>query len=115
MAPQAKLAQRRSQLSHLDEILLYFQVADDEVLPLRGVLAHEEREQLVAVVEMIERDRFEPDVLADEILELARGDLAQSLEARDLMARPELHHRGLFLSLGITVDRLLLVPHAEER
>lgn len=39
-------------------------------------------------------DRVEPDVLADKVLELPDRDLAQSLEARDLVARAEQFNRS---------------------
>src|SRR5947199_52505 len=90
-------------------------MADDEVLALRRVLAHEEAEELVAVVEMGQRNRLQADVVADEILEFPGGDFAQALEPRDFVAGPELGHGALLFLLGIAVDRFLLVAHAEER
>ena len=43
----------------LDQILLHAQVLDDELLPLLRVLSHEEREQFVGAVEVVEVDRVE--------------------------------------------------------
>src|SRR5690349_21574539 len=38
---------------HLHEIFFDLQVVDNEVLPLRRILAHEERQQFIAAVEVI--------------------------------------------------------------
>ena len=84
----------------LHEILLRAEVLDDEVLPLRRVLAHEEGEEFVGAVEVVEVDRGEADVLADEVLELAGGDFAEALEARDLVAGTEAGHGGCTLARG---------------
>jgi len=82
-----KLGKRRG--SHLHEILLHAEILDDELLPLGRVLSHEEGQEFVGAVEVMEVDRGEPDVLADEVLELAGGDFAQALEAGDLVIRSE--------------------------
>src|ERR1051326_1360643 len=85
--------------SRFHEVFFHLQVIDDEVLPLGGVLAHEEAQQVLAVVEMRERHGFEPDVFADEILELAGRDFAEAFEPRDLVARAEFSDRGLLFLL----------------
>ena len=66
-------------------------------------------------MQVVQRQRIEADVLANEILELARGDFPQPLEARDLVGRAELRHRRLLLLFRVTVNRFLLIAHAEER
>src|SRR5205814_2184889 len=101
--------------SRLDQILLHAQILDDEILPLGRVRAHEERQEFVGAVEMVEVDRVEADILPDEILELAGGDFAEALEARDLVAGAERGDGGMFLLLAIAILRDLLVAHAEER
>ena len=45
---------------------------------------------------MVEVDRVEADVLADEVLELAGGDFAEAFQARDFVARAERGDGGLF-------------------
>src|SRR5690349_12624939 len=100
--------------SGLDQVFFHPEVVDDEVLPLRRVLAHEEREEFVAAVEMVQVHRVEADVLTDEILEFAGGDFAEALEARDLVAGAALDHGGLLLLLRVAVARDLLVADAEE-
>src|SRR4051812_42331796 len=57
--------------SRLHQILLYPQVPNDELLPLAGVLPHEEAQQIVAAGEVVEVDRVESDVFPDEVLELS--------------------------------------------
>jgi len=99
----------------LHQILLNLQIPDDEVLPLGRVLTHVEREQLVGVVQMIERNRIKADVFADEIFELVRRDFAEALETRDLVGRTELRDGSLLLGLVVTVDRFLFIPHPEQR
>ena len=47
-------------------------------------------------MEVVEVDRIEADVFADEVLELAGGDFAEALEARDLVGRAALGDGGLF-------------------
>ena len=102
--------------SGFDQVLLDAQVLDDEVLPLGGVLAHEEGEEVVGAVEVVQGDRLEPDVLADEVLELAGGDFAQALEAGDLVAGARASATAACFSvLGVAVLGLLLVADAEER
>ena len=44
---------------------------------------------------MVQVDRIEPDVLADEVLELAGGDFAEAFETRDLVGGAALGD-GLF-------------------
>ena len=66
-------------------------------------------------MQVVQRQRIEADVLADEILELARGNFPQPLEARDLVGRAELRHRRLLLLFRVAVDRFLLIAHTEER
>ncbi|MDF9833777.1 hypothetical protein M2103_002010 [Ereboglobus sp. PH5-5] len=58
-------------LSHLDEVFFSAEVFDDELLAFGSVFAHEKAQKLIAVVDVLERDFFEADVLANEILELA--------------------------------------------
>src|SRR4051812_34041323 len=98
----------------LDEVFFYTEVVDDEVLALRGIFAHEEGEEFVGAVEVMELDRIEADVRADEVLEFARRDFAQTLEAGDFVAGAEVADSGLFLLLGITVLGYLFVADAEE-
>jgi len=43
----------------LDDVLLHPEVLDDEVLPLGRVLAHVEREQQVAIVDVGQRQRLQ--------------------------------------------------------
>src|SRR5664280_141865 len=105
----------RSIASDLHQVLLDPEVVDDELLALGCVLAHEEREQFVAAVQMRERYGLEPDAGADKVLELVGRNLAQSLEARDLRAVAKSRHRRLLLRFRIAVDGLLLVAHAKER
>ncbi len=64
---------------------------------------------------MVEVHRLEADVFADEVLELAGGNLAEALEARDLVAGAEFLHGRLLLALVVAVGGLLLVADAEER
>jgi hypothetical protein len=52
---------------------------------------------------------------ADEVLELVRADLAQTLEPRDLRGLAQLDDGPLPFLIAVTVDGLLLVPHPEER
>src|SRR5208283_4688649 len=101
--------------SGLHQILLDLEMVDDEFLALGGVLAHEEREQFVAAVQVGERHGIKADAGTDEILELLGRDFAQSLEARDLGGSPEPGHRRLLLPVRIAVGGLLLVAHAEQR
>ena len=72
--------------SRFRQILLHAQISDDEVLPFLSVLAHEEGKQFVGAVEVVEVHRIKTDVFADEILELAGGDLAQPLKS---LERPD--------------------------
>src|SRR3954465_3391563 len=90
------------------------QVVDDERLPLGGVLAHEELERLRDLAHRLDVDLDQADVVADELAELLRADLAQSLEAGDLGVL-QLLHRGVALGLGVAVLGGLLVAHAEQR
>ena len=76
--------------SRLHEILLHTEILDDELLPLGRVFAHEEGEQFVAAGEVMQVHGVEADVFADEVLELAGGDFAEALEARDLVGRAAL-------------------------
>jgi hypothetical protein len=59
-------------------------------------------------VEVVQVHRLQPDILADEVLELAGRDFAEALEARDLMACAEFALGRLFLLLGVAVDRRFL-------
>ena len=54
-------------------------------------------------------------VLADELLELRRGDLAETFESRDLHPRAALLDGAHALLFGVAVVGHLLVAHAEER
>lgn len=101
--------------SGFDQVFLYAQVSDDEVLSLRRVLAHEEGEQLIRAVEMVKIDRVKADVFADEILELIRGNLAEAFEARDFVAGSQFAHRCLLFLFAIAVFRHLFVSHPEKR
>ena len=72
-------------LRFLREIVnLLPQVLHDEGLPLRRVLAHVVLDHRVDVALRVEDHRLQPDVLADEALELLRGNLAQTFEPRNL-------------------------------
>src|SRR5690606_9551965 len=101
--------------SRLDQILLHAEIFDDEALAVRGVLAHVEGEQVVAAVEVLQADRLQADVVADEVFEFAGTDFAEALEAGDLGVLAELVQGGLFLGLAVAVEGLLLGAHAEER
>ena len=64
-------------------------------------------------------DRFhvhldEPDILADELPELVRRDLAQSLEPRHFGIADRLHRR-VALFFAVAVARFLLVADPEQR
>src|SRR4051812_19296844 len=87
---------------HLHQVLLHSQIADDEVLPGGGVFAHKKGEELVRAREVVQVHRIEPDVLADEVLEFAGGDFAESLEPGNLVAGAERADGGLLLVLGVT-------------
>ena len=50
---------RRPLRHRFHQILLHAQVFDDALLPLLCVLSHEEREQFVGAVEVVEVDRVE--------------------------------------------------------
>lgn len=63
---------------------------------------------------MVQVDRLEADVLADEVLELAGRDFAQALESRDLVADAQFPDGRLLLLLGVAVQRPLLVADAEQ-
>ena len=66
-------------------------------------------------MQVVQRDRIEADVFADEIFELMRRDFAETFKPRDLVRGAELRNGGLFLFLVVAIDRLLLIPHAEQR
>src|SRR5690606_34657785 len=90
------------------------EVVDDEVAALGRVLAHEELEAALDLAHRADVDRHEPDVLADELAELLRTDLAEPLEAGHLGALDR-RDRRVALVLRIAVAGLGLVADAEER
>jgi hypothetical protein len=59
-------------LSRRHQILLNLEILEDEVLPLGRVLAHVEREQLIRVMQVSEREGIEAKSFAAEILYLTR-------------------------------------------
>lgn len=63
--------------SRFDEVLFHAEIADDEVLPVGGVLPHEEREQILAVVQVRQRDGFE--VMPSPMKSLNSRDFAETL------------------------------------
>src|SRR5581483_2086987 len=93
----------------------HHQILHDEVLPLRRVLAHVEGQDAAGFGLRRVLDAAEPHVFSDELLELAWRNFAQAFEARDLGLRADLLDRGFALGVAVTVNRLLLVPHPEQR
>ena len=92
-----------------------FQVVDDKLLALWGVLAHVEGEHVFNSHTLCYDDWVETDVFTDKVLKLIGGDFAQAFEASDLGLGLALFHRGAALLVGIAVAGHLLVAHAEER
>ena len=89
----SRSSSRRRETLHLHEILLHAEILDDELLPFGRVFAHEEGEQFVAVVEVVQVHRVEADVFADEVLELAGGDFAGSRDFHAFRDLPEPEER----------------------
>ncbi len=58
---------------------------------------------------------MQPDILTDEPPELIRRNFAQPLKTRDLHLATQRIHRHPLLLFAIAINRLLLIPHTEER
>ena len=89
-------------------ILFDAEVVNDESLAVRRVLAHEEGQHVVQLVLAPEIDGVEADVLANEVGEFVRADLAQTFEARDFRLRSQRGNGVDPLLLRVAIARLLL-------
>ena len=96
------------------KVLLDDEVVDDEVLAAGGVLTHIEIEELMDAVGALEGDGIETDARADELLELARANLAETFESGNLAGRAEFGSGLIPFLLAVAIDGLLLVADTEE-
>ena len=79
------------------------------------VATHVVVQQRVDVGVGFKDDRLQPHRLADEVDELLRGDFTQTFESGDFRLRADLLDGILLLLVGIAVEGLGFVAHAEQR
>ena len=107
-----------------------YQIVDDKVLALHGVLAHVERQHLLHGVLLAQGHAVESHIRTDEVLELLRVDFAKTLESGDFGIGTKLVDCANTLLVGVAVVGLslfdtflagtrltagfLLVSHAEK-
>ena len=86
-------------------VFFYHEVVDDEVLPLRGVLAHVVAEQFLYLVGLVQADLFQPYLRSDELLEFIGRDFTETFEPGDLRIGAEFPYGVDTLFFRIAVAR----------
>ncbi len=97
----------------LFDILLYFEIIDDEPLSLGRIFTHKITQQFVDRRLLLQNHRLYMHVFTDEFTKLVRRYFAQTFKSGDLWLAAKLTDRRLFFLFAITVYRLFLVSHPE--
>ena len=74
--------------SWLNQILLHSEVIDNEILSIRRVLAHVERQHVFHRLMVVDGHGVQSDVRPDEVFELVWRNFTQAFESCDLRIFP---------------------------
>ena len=95
--------------------MLEAKVSNDVLLAFRSILTHKELKHLLDRFLYVNLNGVQTDVLRNEMLELIRGNFAQTLKAGNFGVLAESLESGFALRVIIAIESGFFVAHSEKR